>query len=344
MPHNAPSPSLSFPFPSLFLLGLIGAPAFGQSNVRPAPEVGRAPAAGRGLHLDSRTAEEAGYGSSQDGGDPVLADTDWDVEVDLLGTYLSAADLEGDAAERSVLRGGWDVALTHDLGDRSTTFFLETEASFYDWSASAPFVGGSADPFNDLYQTRVGALASFDEDEALSWFTGMELTLAGEDSSSIQDSASVGAVTGVTCRASEDVSLGFGLAVLTRIEDTTWILPYIAFDLQLTDRVRLGTDGARVELEAELSERVTGTLAAQYELRQFRLNEDNALPEAVYQDDEIRLSAELDWELGRHATLSLAGGAVVWQESTFLDDSGSKLAELESDPAPFALATLRFGS
>jgi len=341
MQHNAPSPSLSFPFLFLLLAGLTGAPAFGQSNVRPAPVVGRAPAAVRGEHFDSRTAGEAGY--EEDPGPEVLADTDWSVDLELGGAFLPEAEVEG-GAERAVQRAGWSVALTHDQGDRKASFYVDTEASFYDWSATAPLAGGSTDPFNDVYQTSFGALASFQDDQALGWFTGMEITLCGEDSVKVQDAISVGAVTGVRCRASQDLSLGFGLAALTRLSDTTWILPYVAFDLQLSERLRLATDGARVELEAALSESLTGTLAAQYQLRQFRFNDDSPIPEGVFQDDEIRLSAELDWRLGQHTTLFLGGGVVVWQESTFLDESGSKLSELETDPAPFAAVALRFGA
>jgi hypothetical protein len=336
MPHNAPSPSLSFLFPFLLLAGPTGVPAFGQSNVRPVPVVGRAPATG-GEHFDSRKAEEASYLLSPGGA------AAWSVALDLEATLLSSADLE-DGGERSVQRGGWSATLTRDLGDRSTTFYLDAEASFYDWSAPAPLAAGSPDPFNDLYLTRLGALAEFDEDAALSWFTGAEITVSGEDDAGIQDALSLGAVSGVRCRASKDLTLEFGLAALTRLEDHAWLLPYFGFDLRLSERWRLATDGARVLLEAELSDDVTAALAAEYDLRQFRLNDDNALSEGVYQDDEIRLSAELVWRLGEHATLACAAGLVAWQESTFLDDSGTELGEVETDPAPYATLALRLGN
>lgn len=349
MPHNPPSPSLScfrFPFLFLFLAGPIGVPAFGQSNVRPVPVVGRAPATD-GEHLDSRKAEEASYlvlggsPSALDAGQTV--EPEWLVALDLQGTFLPSADLEN-GGERALQRGGWNATLTRDSGDRSATFYLDAEASFYDWSGSVPLVAGTTDPFNDLYLTRVGALASFEEDAALGWFTGMEITFSGEDDASIMEALSVGAVTGVRCRASEDLTLNVGLAVLTRLDDSAWLIPYLGFDLRLSPRVRLATEGAKLLFEAELSPDWTATLAAQYEFRQFRLNDGGALEGGAFQDDEIRATAELSWRFGAQAALSLEGGLVVWQESTFIPGDGAHEVEVESDPAPFAAVTLHFGS
>jgi hypothetical protein len=342
MQNNAPSRSLSCLL--LVLAGPFGAHlslASGQSNVRPVPAIGRVPRAAGGSDAGSREAEEARFLRAPAG--QTAPEPAWDVGMEIHGMLQPAADLETALGERSVLRGGWDASLARRRGDRSLELFLDTEASFYDWSATAALPGGAADPFNDLYETRVGALLGFAEDEQVSWFTGMEVVLAGEDSPSIGAALSIGAITGVDVRAGDDLTLSFGLAALTRLEDSTWVLPYLGFDWRLNDTVRLATDGAGVLLEAQLGRDWTATLAAEYELRQFRLNEDNAIPGGVYQDDQITLSGTLDWRVSASATLSLTAGLVAWQESTFLDDGGAKLGEVETDPAPFGAVSLTFG-
>lgn len=338
MSHNAPLRSL--PLLSLLLAGpLVGSHALGQSNVRPTPVIGKAPRAASGSNLDSREAEEALWVRLSTA--PVLEEPEWTVDLDLHTVVLPNGDLSL-PGERSVVRGGWDAALTRESGDRLFTVFLNSEASFYDWNAPAPIVGTTTDPFNDLYSTSLGALMSFEEDQQVGFFTGVELTLSGEDNADIQDSLSIGAVSGVRCRASEDLTISLGLAALTRLDDDAWVIPFFGFDWQLSQRLRLASEGARVLVEAALSETATATLAAEYEIRQFRLNDDSVVPEGVFQDDQINLTGELAWRTGDNITLAVGGGVVVWQESTFLDRDGSTLAEFESDPGLYGLVSLRF--
>ena len=149
MSHNAPLRSL--PLLSLLLAGpLVGSHALGQSNVRPAPVIGKAPRAASVSNIDSRAVEEALWLRLSTA--PVLEEPEWVVDMDLHTTALPNTDLSL-PGERSVVRGGWDAALTRELGDRSFTVFLNSEASFYDWNAPAPIVGTTTDPFNDLYST-----------------------------------------------------------------------------------------------------------------------------------------------------------------------------------------------
>jgi hypothetical protein len=127
------------------------------------------------------------------------------------------------------------------------------------------------------------------------------------------------------------------------LEDSAWVLPYFGFDWRIGERLSLASDGAGVALHGSLSDELSCFLGARYELRQFRLNPDGALPDGVVHDDEIRLECGLAWRVGEHATLALEGGALLWQETAFLDDGGAKLGEVETDPAPFATVSLRLG-
>ena len=259
----------------------------------------------------------------------------WTVDMEVEGRFEPAADLESVGGDLAVQTGGWDATLSRQLDDRSYHLSLAAEASFFDWGAASPVVPGTNDPFNDLYDTRIGALASFAEDEELGWFSGFEVILSGEDSADVQDSISVGAVSGVRYDSGENLSLSFGLAALTRLEDDAWVIPYFGFDWRITERLRFGTEGSRVALAAQVSDTVEATLAAEYRLRQYRLNDSNALPDGVFQDDQIDASLTLGWRPTPGVELTLQGGAIVWEEYTFLDGAGTKLVEFESDPALF---------
>lgn len=325
----------------LGILALAGS-SWSQSNVRPVPVVAHAP----DLVMASRRAAAAPVDSdalwlSLDAR-PAAPVPEWAISMDIEGTLAGAGDLQGFGGGVSVQRGSWDASLTREGDARSYTLFLGAQATFHDWSASAPFVAGSRDPFNDLYETRIGGVASFQEDETLGWFTGVELTLAGEDAADPLDSLVVGAVSGVSARADEDLSFSFGVAVLTRLEDTPWLLPYFGFDWRLSERFRLSTEGARVELEATLSEAWSATLASEYSIQQARLNGANAIPSGVYQDDRITASAGLRWAPNERTTLDLEAGAILWEEHTFLSSTGTNLATFESGQAGFVGLGLNF--
>ena len=93
----------------------------------------------------------------------------------------------------------------------------------------------------------------FEEDQQVGFFTGFEMTLSGEDDADVQDSLSIGAISGVRCKASEDLTINVGLAALTRLDDDGWIIPYFGFDWQLTERMRVASEGAKVLMEANFS-------------------------------------------------------------------------------------------
>ena len=141
------------------------------------------------------------------------------VALELSASYLGNADLEGVVADVSTQRAGWRAAFTRTSDDRSISFHLSSEISFYDISSTTPLAGGSTDPFNDVYDTRAGALIQFDESEGVSFLAGIELGVSGEDEAAVRDAASVGGVSGVRYRADEDLTLAFGLAAQSRLAD-----------------------------------------------------------------------------------------------------------------------------
>ncbi len=313
--------------------------AAAQSNVRPVPVLADAPRASYG-HLRAKSAREAHY--RRLAAVPVLDETRWNVSMEIEAVAQPSAGLEKVGGDLTTQSGSWSAALTRELDDREWSIYVAAEATFFDWSANAPVVGTSTDPFNDLYTTRLGAVTSIDEDEELGWFTGMEVFLSGEDSADVQDAISVGGITGVRCRAGDDLAVSFGLAALTRLEDDAWVIPYFGFDWQVSDRLHLGTEGPRVALEAALSDDWSANLAAEYRLRQYRLNESNALADGVFQDDQITATAGLAWMPRPGVSLELEAGAAVWEEYTFVADGGTTVNEFESDPSAYVGLGLRF--
>ncbi|MEZ5978506.1 MAG: hypothetical protein R3F34_09840 [Planctomycetota bacterium] len=138
---------------------LVGSVAHAQSTVRPVPRIA--------LPLD--------WSESSGAAVPTEDEARRSIDVELHGTYLPAAGTEFGGGEVSTQRMGWSATIGRELeGGARAALRLSTEASFYDLSSSAPFVGGSTGPFNDVYETRLGGTyyAPFAQD--IDYFGGFE--------------------------------------------------------------------------------------------------------------------------------------------------------------------------
>jgi hypothetical protein len=341
-------PILRAPFVSPFLsIGLALAPlASGQSSFRPLPDSALlhstwAGDLGLGGVPPDVTARTAALFESLEQAAELQGPTSFS-ELRFDAWAGRGGDFSGAPGSLATQRGSWTARLARRLGGGElVSFEVETEASFYDLGGATQLVPGNSDPFNDLYRARFAASVATDPAEEVSFFTGVEATLGGEDEVDPLDALTAGGMGGVRYRASEDLALSLGIAAQSRLEDDTWIWPFVAFDWRLGDDLVLSAAGPRLELRGALDERWTGLLRADYEMRQYRLNDDGPLPDGVLRDEEIHVGAGLEYEAGRNVSLQLLGGATLWRELNVLDEGGSQVSETEVEASPFVAFTLR---
>ncbi len=334
---------------------LLCAPAFGQSNVRPAPRLVRVPEMGAELLARPRSTTWKLRPRSWERltpavpPDPFASDfahlsalptpkepADF-THFEVQGVLHDNADFEKGGGDVAIARGGWSGVFGRRIGEETVlAVSLDAEASFYDFSGAQALMAGSGDPFNDVYDSRVGLAVLGDPTASQSWFAGMELGFSGEDDVDLRSALSVGALGGMRVRFDDDFAVSMGLAARSRLEDDPWLFPFLGFDWRVSERMRLVSEGSRMHAVYAASEAVELSLGAAYAIRQYRLNDDSPLPEGVVQEEEITAEGGLRWELGRKLRLELTGGIAVWREFQTYDDFGRKLAELETDPAPFA--------
>jgi hypothetical protein len=264
------------------------------------------------------------------------------VELELFGSYLGSADFQGAGGSVTAQRAGWRATLTRESSSGSlASLLVRTEATFYDFSEAD--VLGNPDPLNDAYETSFGASWLADAHAEWSWFGGLELSLAGEDAVSFDDSLVGGAIGGLRFRNDDELSLALGFAGRSRLEEDPFLIPYLAFDWRVSERLRLCADGSDVGLVAKLSERVDLALGAAFEMRQYRLNGDGPLSGGVFQDDHVELTAGLEWRPNARTTVALEAGAVAWRELHVLSDAGAELADVETGTGPIASLSIRYG-
>jgi hypothetical protein len=255
---------------------------------------------------------------------------------------VAGADLEDGAGALATQRAGWTVTFGRELsGERLAALSVSTEATFYDFGDSGDLVPGSGDPFNDLYQARVSGMVRTEDSAAPGWFAGFELALGGEDEASPRKSLQLGAAGGFRYAGSDTLSIEVGLAALSRLEDEPWVWPFLGVEWKASERLSFEARGTQVEARLALDERWSLAGRADYAIRQYRLNDDNPLPEGVLRDEEIRAGLALVREGSDGLSFQLFAGYELWRELSTLDDDGREIAEVEADPAPFAAFALR---
>jgi hypothetical protein len=267
-------------------------------------------------------------------------------DLDLLFEGQRSTDFQGAPGGVRTLRGGWDAHVGWRTGeDAGLALNLHSEASFYSFTNATGLVPGSGSdaPLNDVYETSLGSTLCLRESERTAWFNSAAITLAGEDSSGFGRSLSVCVLTGLRYRVRADISIEGGLAALTLLEDDPWVVPFVGFDWEMGAGWRLAASGPRVGLSKEVGHDWTLGATAEYQMRQYRLNAENPLPDGVLRDQQIDLGLELAWRPRPDTRLSISGGMVGWRELQFLDRDGLKVSETEADPAPFAGLRLHLG-
>lgn len=325
--------------------------AFAQSTVRPLPRAAVPTAMAWSLALPPRPTAAPTAPTMDDFLPPTtlegLERSEEPGREFALAPYLvlhSDADVEGPGSA-AIQRGGWDARAGWKTGDgQGFLVTLHTEASFYDFEDATGLVPGSGngEPLNDVYETSLGATLCTRYTEDLGWFASGAVTLSGEDHAALGEAISVATVGGVRYQASDEVALQAGLAVQTLLEDRSWIIPYLGFEWRISERVRLASEGSKLRLETDLDPAWKLYGEAAYEIRQYRLNATNPLPEGVMRDEEIDLSLGLDWRPKPGLVAGLETGITAWREFELLDEDGGRASETETSPAPFAAFSLNF--
>ncbi|MFT5050709.1 MAG: hypothetical protein ACI8QZ_002112, partial [Chlamydiales bacterium] len=258
------------------------------------------------------------------------------VELELMTRGDSGGNFEGGAASLETRRGGWRAMVTQADDDSIFAAELGVEGSFYSFAGAPPLGGISAAPFNDLYRTQLGfSYAQRPQIGHIGHFEGVEVTFGGEDNVQATDGATGGLLGGLRYRAAENLTLAAGVAALSRLDDDAWIWPFLGFDWQVSDTVNFEILGPDIELGWNASDSLRGFLSAEYDLRQYRLNEDGPTGGAAFRDESIRVGGGLEWRPKRALKLRLEGGVAYWRELTLLPTDGSASSESELDPSPY---------
>ncbi len=261
------------------------------------------------------------------------------------GVHQSETDLGDSGGNFAVDR--WFVSAGVDYGwDQRTSlgFSVGGGNSTYEFGDLTEIGGG--DPWNKIKDARVSVTWRFGFGETGSFILIPTARLNGESGASSSDSSTYGLYAAAAWRVNENLTIGPGIGVFSRLEDSTRVFPMLAIDWNITDRWNLSTgrglaasQGAGLMLSYELNEDWSLGLAGRYEDIEFRLDNDGPAPGGVGRDQSLPLVFMATLEPSQKFSLSVFAGVELNGTLKLKNAMGDVVEESDYDPAPLFGAT-----
>jgi hypothetical protein len=223
--------------------------------------------------------------------------------------------------------------------DARSTLRLGLSVDYEDWRFNDIAAFGGAQPWGSLY--RVGLSVPYSYITAGGWRLTFSPTLeyAGESGAELSDALEYGALVSAARRLSPDLTLGLGVGVYERIEQTR-AFPFLIVDWRITERLRLtnplpaGPAGpAGLELSYALDSGWEIGLAAAFRSFRFRLDENGPVPNGIGENSYLPVVARIGRRISEALTLNLYAGAALAGDLRVEDRDGNGLYDEDRDPA-----------
>jgi len=251
--------------------------------------------------------------------------------------YQSDSDLDsggeaGYAAVFTSIRGNWTLDAHSSLG-------LGLRFDYEDWRFNDIGPLGGVQPWDRLYRTGISIPYSYTTDGGWRWTFSPTVEYSGESGASASDSLEYGALISAARRLHPGLTLGLGVGVYDRIEETR-AFPFLIVDWRITDRLRLtnpltaGPAGpAGLEISYTLGSGWEVGIAAAYRSFRFRLDENGPIPNGIGENQNVPLVARIGKQISDSLSFNLFVGATLAGNLRAEDQNGNRLYDEDRDPA-----------
>jgi len=261
------------------------------------------------------------------------------------GVHQSEVDLSDSGGSFAVDR--WFVSAGVDYAWDSRTslgFAVGGGNSSYEFGDLAGLGGG--EPWNKIKDARVSATWRFGFGETGSFIIIPSARFNGESGASSSDSSTYGLYAAAAWRINENLTIGPGFGVFSRLEDSSRFFPLLVIDWNITDRWNLSTgrglaasQGPGLMLSYELNEDWSLGLAGRYEDIEFRLDNEGPAAGGVGRDQSMPVVFMATLEPSKKFSLSVFTGIELNGTLKLKDALGDVVEESSYDPAALFGAT-----
>jgi len=212
-----------------------------------------------------------------------------------------------------------------------------SEWSNYEWNGGNLFFDPTVDPFDDVFIYRIGATYSQQQDDHWTWFAGGSVQTAHETGTEFTNTLTYGLTGGAIYAVNPDVQVGLGVSARTQLEDNTVVFPYPILRWQMDERWSVET------MSFGFGNGGGGRLTyGSYDRREFRLDNEDYLPDGVVFDTRIPVSLGVLWTPQPDFSLNLSVGVLAFQEFRLDNRNGDKVIQMETDPTAIANLSLHW--
>ena len=272
----------------------------------------------------------------------------WFFNVDLGGVHQSEADLKdntgGFSKDRWFVGAGVDYAFSRR---NSIGISVGGGQTNYDFNDKTDFGGG--EPWNKIDDTRVTLNGRFGFGETGSIFIIPTLRFNGEKDASSSDSSTWGLFAAATWKVKENLTIGPGIGMFSRLESGTRVFPILAIDWNITDRWNLSTGrglassvGPGLNLSYKLNDDWSFGVAARYESKEFRLDDDGPVADGIGRDKSMPLVFTAMLSPNKKLNLSAFLGVAFAGELRVRDAMNVTVDESDYDAALLVGATFEY--
>ena len=217
----------------------------------------------------------------------------------------------------------------------------------YDFNDKTGFVGGQ--PWNDIDDTRVSLNGRFGFGETGSIFIIPTLRFNGEKDARSSDSRTWGLFGAATWKVRDNLTIGPGIGIFSRLENGTTIFPVLAIDWDINDRWNLSTgrglassQGPGLTLGYKLNDDWSFGLSGRYENAEFRLDDEGPAAGGIGRDRSIPLIFSATLAPNKKISLSAFAGVQFAGELKLKDSMDDLVDKTKYDPSMLFGATFEF--
>lgn len=253
----------------------------------------------------------------------------WDFRVGADGYTTTAADFDAGDGDLSRTVVGVSSGATITMSPR---FQLRIdgrgEYRHYEFSDAHDFDPQGGDPFDSLYRAYVDGLALFQVSERWQVAGGVRISSQGETDADVNDTLGGRLYAAPLFKVNEDLTVGLGVVVQSRLEDNALVAPAPLIRYRLSEAYSFELNALEgVELRWDPSERYGLALEFDWAYNDFRLDDDNFARDGVFRETTVHVGLHGVWRPTANLDLTAGIGSFVWQEIELLDAGGNELSQ-----------------
>ena len=259
--------------------------------------------------------------------------------------FQSSADLPDAGGDFSVGRWFATMGLTYSF-DKRNSIGLSVGGGGSNYNFDELTGLGDGDPWDDIEDTRISLNGRFALGETGSLFLVPSARYNGEDGADTSEGRTYGIFAAAAWRLDEDLMIGPGIGVFSRLAHGTRVFPLLVIDWNISERWRLSTSrglaasqGPGLTLAYEASEQWEFGLVSRYENVEFRLDENGTTPGGIGKDQSLPVVASAAWEANHNLRLALFAGLQFGGKLKLKNAEGDLISESSYDTAPIYGAT-----